>query len=108
MLALVTFMVLINTHGKTQTEQDFAQIAGAGLNFVRIPLPYWAIETRDGEPFLAKTAWKCVLTCPGVSLILTVPQVFSQGYWVGTEVCPTHKPRSPLPSCYPHLLKHPR
>ncbi|THH20693.1 hypothetical protein EW146_g728 [Bondarzewia mesenterica] len=39
------------------TEEDFAQIAGAGLNFVRIPLPYWAIEVRDGEPFLPKTAW---------------------------------------------------
>jgi glucan 1,3-beta-glucosidase len=43
-----------------QTEQDFAQIAGAGLNWVRIPLPFWAIETRDNEPFLPKTAWKCV------------------------------------------------
>ncbi len=40
-----------------QTEDDFAQIAGAGLNFVRIPIPYWAIETRDDEPFLAKTSW---------------------------------------------------
>ncbi|KAH0830445.1 exo-beta-1,3-glucanase [Lanmaoa asiatica] len=40
------------------TERDFAEIAGAGLNFVRIPLPYWAIETRTGEPFLAKTSWK--------------------------------------------------
>jgi hypothetical protein len=51
-----------NAHGKTQTEQDFAQIAGAGLNYVRIPLPYWAIETWDGEAFLKQTAWKCVLT----------------------------------------------
>lgn len=40
-----------------QTEEDFAQIAGAGLNFVRIPIPYWAIETRGDEPFLAKTCW---------------------------------------------------
>ncbi|KAI0687137.1 glycoside hydrolase family 5 protein [Cytidiella melzeri] len=39
------------------TEQDFAQIAAAGLNYVRIPLPYWAIETRGSEPFLAKTCW---------------------------------------------------
>jgi glucan 1,3-beta-glucosidase len=30
-----------------QTEKDIAEIAGAGLNFVRIPLAYWAIETRD-------------------------------------------------------------
>ncbi|KAI8984881.1 glycoside hydrolase [Trametes punicea] len=43
------------------TEQDFAQIAGAGLNWIRLPMPYWAIETWPGEPFLAKTAWKYVL-----------------------------------------------
>jgi glucan 1,3-beta-glucosidase len=24
---------------------------------VRIPLPYWAIEVRQGEPFLANTCW---------------------------------------------------
>ncbi|KAI5122037.1 hypothetical protein M0805_006022 [Coniferiporia weirii] len=48
----------LETHYKTFiTEQDFAQIAGAGLNFVRIPLPYWAIEVRGDEPFLAKTSW---------------------------------------------------
>lgn len=41
-----------------QTEQDFAQIAAAGLNFVRIPIGYWAIETRDNEPFLAKVSWQ--------------------------------------------------
>ncbi|KAL4065459.1 glycoside hydrolase family 5 protein [Scleroderma citrinum] len=52
----------LETHYQTFiTEQDFAEIAGAGLNFVRIPLPYWAIETREGEPFLAKTAWKYFL-----------------------------------------------
>lgn len=43
-----------------QTEKDFAAIAAAGLNHVRIPLPYWAIEVRDGEPFLPKTAWTYV------------------------------------------------
>lgn len=43
-----------------QTEKDFAEIAGAGLNFVRIPIPYWVIEVRDNEPFLGGTAWKCV------------------------------------------------
>ncbi|KZT28462.1 glycoside hydrolase family 5 protein [Neolentinus lepideus HHB14362 ss-1] len=48
----------LEQHYKTFiTEQDFAEIAGAGLNFVRIPLPYWAIETRGDEPFLAKTSW---------------------------------------------------
>jgi glucan 1,3-beta-glucosidase len=41
-----------------QTEQDIAQMAGAGLNWIRLPIPYWAIETWPGEPFLAKTSWK--------------------------------------------------
>ncbi|KAH9951963.1 glycoside hydrolase superfamily [Amylocystis lapponica] len=48
----------LEDHYKTFiTEQDFAEIAGAGLNWVRIPLPYWAIETRDDEPFLANVCW---------------------------------------------------
>ncbi|KAI6036772.1 exo-beta-1,3-glucanase [Pisolithus microcarpus] len=48
----------LETHYQTFiTEQDFAEIAGAGLNFVRIPVPYWAIETREGEPFLPKVSW---------------------------------------------------
>ncbi|KAI0079030.1 glycoside hydrolase [Panus rudis PR-1116 ss-1] len=52
----------LEDHYKTFiTEQDFAKIAGAGLNWVRLPVPYWAIETWPGEPFLAKTAWKYVL-----------------------------------------------
>ncbi|KAF9524461.1 glycoside hydrolase family 5 protein [Crepidotus variabilis] len=40
------------------TEQDIADIAAAGLNFLRVPLAFWAIETWPGEPFLAKTSWK--------------------------------------------------
>ncbi|KIY43608.1 glycoside hydrolase family 5 protein, partial [Fistulina hepatica ATCC 64428] len=39
------------------TEKDFAEIAAAGLNWVRIPLGWWAIETRDTEPFIANTSW---------------------------------------------------
>ena len=46
------------------TEEDLAQIAGAGLNWVRLPVPFWAVETWDdvgvdangqkvSEPFLA-------------------------------------------------------
>ncbi|KAF2006350.1 glycoside hydrolase family 5 protein [Amniculicola lignicola CBS 123094] len=34
------------------TENDFKQIAGAGLNMVRIPIGYWSIIPRDGEPFV--------------------------------------------------------
>jgi glucan 1,3-beta-glucosidase len=48
----------LEDHYKTFiTERDFAEIAGAGLNYVRIPIPYWAIEVRGNEPFLAKTCW---------------------------------------------------
>ncbi|KAF8638922.1 hypothetical protein AX17_001835 [Amanita inopinata Kibby_2008] len=39
-------------------EQDIAEIAGAGLNFIRIPIAFWAIETWEGEPFLTRTSWK--------------------------------------------------
>ncbi|QRV89868.1 Cellulase (glycosyl hydrolase family 5 protein) [Ceratobasidium sp. AG-Ba] len=43
------------------TEEDFAQIAGAGLNWVRIPIPYWAVEKFDDEPFLERVSWKYFL-----------------------------------------------
>ncbi|CCA73562.1 related to EXG1-exo-beta-1,3-glucanase (I/II), major isoform [Serendipita indica DSM 11827] len=49
---------VIEEHYKTFiVEEDFAMIAAAGLNWVRIPLPFWAIETYPGEPFLARTCW---------------------------------------------------
>ncbi|GAA5822611.1 hypothetical protein JCM3770_000618, partial [Rhodotorula araucariae] len=47
------------------TEKDFAEIAGAGLNWVRIPFGYWAIETWDNEPFLANVAWTYILKAIG-------------------------------------------
>ncbi|KAL1410922.1 hypothetical protein Q8F55_001865 [Vanrija albida] len=39
------------------TEQDFAEIAGAGLNWVRIPIGFWAVDTEFGEPFLKGVSW---------------------------------------------------
>lgn len=33
------------------TEGDFADIASKGLNFVRIPIGYWAITPLDGDPY---------------------------------------------------------
>ncbi|KAJ7627476.1 glycoside hydrolase family 5 protein [Roridomyces roridus] len=58
------------------TEQDIAQIAGAGLNWVRLPIPFWAISTwtdvgvaPDGstvsEPFLPSVAWKYIVRMLG-------------------------------------------
>ncbi|KAF7337353.1 Glycoside hydrolase family 5 protein [Mycena sanguinolenta] len=54
------------------TEQDIAQIAGAGLNWVRLPIPFWAINTWSnigvqgdgtigGEPFLGGVCWKYIV-----------------------------------------------
>ncbi|OCF54308.1 glucan 1,3-beta-glucosidase [Kwoniella mangroviensis CBS 10435] len=34
------------------TEDDFAQIAAAGLNHVRIPIGYWAYDVSGGEPYI--------------------------------------------------------
>lgn len=33
------------------TEADFAAIASYGLNHVRIPIGYWALDTSRGEPY---------------------------------------------------------
>ncbi|KAH0612250.1 uncharacterized protein H6S33_010302 [Morchella sextelata] len=35
------------------TADDFYQIAAAGLNHVRIPIGYWAVRMRDGDPFVS-------------------------------------------------------
>ncbi|GAA94045.1 glycoside hydrolase family 5 protein [Mixia osmundae IAM 14324] len=43
------------------TEQDFAQIAGAGLNWIRLSVPFWMIETYPGEPYLEGVAFKYFL-----------------------------------------------
>ncbi|KAI0299819.1 exo-beta-1,3-glucanase [Russula brevipes] len=34
------------------TESDFAAIAAAGLNHVRVPIGYWAWEVAPGEPYI--------------------------------------------------------
>lgn len=43
------------------TEQDFANIAAAGLNWVRLPIGFWAFETYANEPFLEGVSWTYVL-----------------------------------------------
>ncbi|KAJ7662453.1 glycoside hydrolase superfamily [Mycena rosella] len=57
------------------TEEDIAQIAGAGLNWVRVPIPFWAVSTwsdvgTDGngavaEPFLEGVCWKYIVRLLG-------------------------------------------
>lgn len=40
----------LESHWKTFiTESDFSQIAAAGLNHVRIPIGYWAIDSTHGN-----------------------------------------------------------
>ena len=34
------------------TEADFAAIAAAGLNHVRLPIGYWAFDVSGGEPYV--------------------------------------------------------
>ena len=34
------------------TEDDFTQIAAAGLNHVRIPVGYWAVSPQEGDPYV--------------------------------------------------------
>ncbi|KAF9783831.1 glycoside hydrolase family 5 protein [Thelephora terrestris] len=43
------------------TEIDFAEIAGAGINWIRLPIPFWAIDVWEGEPFLPRTSWTYIL-----------------------------------------------
>lgn len=34
------------------TEDDFRQIAAVGLNHVRIPIGYWAVNPQPGDPYV--------------------------------------------------------
>jgi glucan 1,3-beta-glucosidase len=43
------------------TEQTFKEIADAGLDHVRIPYSYWAVQTYDGDPYVFRTSWRYLL-----------------------------------------------
>lgn len=42
-------------------ESTFAEIADAGLDHVRIPFSYWAVQTYDTDPYLFRTSWRYLL-----------------------------------------------
>jgi glucan 1,3-beta-glucosidase len=42
-------------------EQTFADIAAAGLDHVRIPFSYWAVQTYDSDPYVFRTSWRYLL-----------------------------------------------
>lgn len=43
------------------SKKDFANIRAAGFDHVRIPYPYWAVETYDGDPYVAQVSWRYLL-----------------------------------------------
>jgi glucan 1,3-beta-glucosidase len=43
------------------TEEDFKNIAAAGLDHVRIPYSYWAIKTYDKDPYVLGVSWRYLL-----------------------------------------------
>ncbi|KAI1078113.1 glycoside hydrolase family 5 protein [Whalleya microplaca] len=43
------------------TEQTFADIQAAGLDHVRIPYSYWAVQTYDSDPYVFRTSWRYLL-----------------------------------------------
>ncbi|KAK6508610.1 hypothetical protein TWF506_010694 [Arthrobotrys conoides] len=43
------------------TEADFRDIAAAGLDHVRIPFSYWAVETYEGDPYVSQISWRYLL-----------------------------------------------
>jgi len=56
---LASFMV---EHYETFiTEQDFVNIAAAGMNWIRLPVGFWAIETVGNEPYLEGVSWNYML-----------------------------------------------
>ncbi|TFK84199.1 glycoside hydrolase family 5 protein [Polyporus arcularius HHB13444] len=49
-----TALSALQNHWSTWiTEQDFIDIAAAGLNHVRIPIGYWAFDVGPGEPYIS-------------------------------------------------------
>ncbi|KAJ8126442.1 hypothetical protein O1611_g7196 [Lasiodiplodia mahajangana] len=43
------------------TEQTFKEIQAAGLDHVRIPFSYWAVQTYDNDPYLFRISWRYLL-----------------------------------------------
>lgn len=43
------------------SEQTFKDIADAGLDHVRIPFSYWAVQTYDSDPYVFRVSWRYLL-----------------------------------------------
>lgn len=53
--------LLENHYATFVTESSFKEIAEAGLDHVRIPFGYWAVQTWPGEHYLAQISWRYLL-----------------------------------------------
>ena len=43
------------------SKKDFENIRAAGFDHVRIPYPYWAVQTYDEDPYVAQISWRYLL-----------------------------------------------
>ncbi|RMZ83050.1 hypothetical protein DV738_g1437, partial [Chaetothyriales sp. CBS 135597] len=43
------------------TKQSFEDIRNAGLDHVRIPYPYWLVQTYTGDPYVKGVGWRYLL-----------------------------------------------
>ena len=43
------------------TERDFKNIVNAGLDHIRIPFSYWAVDTFDNDPYVKGVSWRYLL-----------------------------------------------
>jgi glucan 1,3-beta-glucosidase len=57
------------------TERDFADIAAAGMNWIRLPVPFWIVETVETEPYLEGVAWNYMLQAFGKSGLTSLRQI---------------------------------
>jgi glucan 1,3-beta-glucosidase len=53
--------VLENHYATFITEKDFKDIADAGLDHIRIPFSYWAVEVLEGDKYLLGVSWRFLL-----------------------------------------------
>ncbi|KAK0707523.1 glycoside hydrolase family 5 protein [Lasiosphaeris hirsuta] len=53
---------ILEKHYATFVNEDtFREIVDAGLDHVRIPFSYWAVQTYDGDPYVFRTSWRYLL-----------------------------------------------
>jgi glucan 1,3-beta-glucosidase len=53
--------VLEEHYASFVTEETIKEIADAGLDHLRIPFSYWAVEIYDGDPYVFRTSWRYLL-----------------------------------------------